>query len=205
MIDFLQGIVFSVEEDSVVIQVNGMGYQVFVPQPESYKDKMEDTCFVYTHHYMREDWMGLFGFQTKEERDLFRLFLSVSGIGPKVALSMMAQVEPNQVIQAIIREDDKTLMKMPGVGKKTAQRMILDLKDKVKDFSLADKTFDKIEDNKSQRITDEKGSQLQEALKSLGYHEQEVQKAIYQLTDSIGKGEPLEGLIKKALHILMKE
>ena len=98
MIDFVQGELVSIEEESIVISVNGIGYSIYVPRPEVYQPLLNDTCFVYTHHYFREDWMGLFGFKEKEERYLFRLLLSVSGIGPKGALAMIAQGNPNHVI-----------------------------------------------------------------------------------------------------------
>ncbi len=205
MIEFLQATLYSIEEDSIILQVNGMGYQVFVPNPIQYSVFLDQPLFVYTHHHMREDWMGLFGFKTKEERNLFRLFLSVSGIGPKVALSMLAQVEPKQVIQAIVREDERTLTKLPGVGKKTAQRIILDLKDKLKEFTFKDTTSDKIEAYATSHMDKGKDADLQEALKALGYHDQEVQRAIYHLTGAIDQGESIDILIKKALQILMKE
>ena len=205
MIDFLQGTLFSVEDEYIVIQVNGLGYQVYVPNFNLYQGKENQAVFIYTHHYIREDWMGLFGFQTKEERNLFRLLLSVSGIGPKVALAMMGQVQPAQVIQAIVSEDDKTLMKMQGVGKKTAQRIILDLKDKVKDFPIKGAMPVPEENSRIKSADIEKGDELKEALKSLGYHDQEIETAVKRLAEFIETGTPLEQLIKKSLQILMRE
>lgn len=205
MIDFLQGTLFSVEDEYIVIQINGLGYQVYVPNFNLYQGKENQAVFIYTHHHIREDWMGLFGFQTKEERNLFRLLLSVSGIGPKVALAMMGQVQPVQVIHAIASEDDKTLMKMQGVGKKTAQRIILDLKDKVKDFSFKG-AIPVFEENGRIKSADvEKGDELKEALKSLGYHDQEIETAVKRLAEFIETGTPLDQLIKKSLQILMRE
>ncbi|GBF10019.1 Holliday junction branch migration protein RuvA [Tepidibacillus infernus] len=206
MIDFIQGILVGIEEDYIVINVNGIGYQIFVPRPESYQALLNQDCFVHTHHYFREDWMGLFGFQEKEERYLFRLLLSVSGIGPKGALAMIGQGNPNQVIQAIATEDEKTLTKMPGVGKKTAQRIILDLKDKVKGLTFKGMPSAKIEEENLKVVSElQAGSELIEALKSLGYHDQEIQKAVKALQDSIESGQSLDRLIKQALIILMRE
>lgn len=203
MIDFVQGTIFAIEEEAIIVNVNGIGYHINVPRPDYYKSLLNENCFIYTHHHFREDWMGLFGFKDKEERQLFRLLLSVSGIGPKGALAIISQADPHQVINAIAIEDEKALCKMPGIGKKTAQRIILDLKDKVKtlklSYSLAG-TGTLLETPRTAKADD---SDLYEALKSLGYHEQEIVKAMNALSDLIDT-EPLDLLIKKALTILIK-
>lgn len=205
MIDFIEGLLYSIEEDSIIVNVNGIGYQLFVPNPNEYTTLVKQSCFIYTHHHMREDWMGLFGFQKKEERYLFRLLIGVSGIGPKGGLAIIAQGNPNKIIEAIATEDQKTLIKMPGVGKKTAQRIILDLKDKVKGLTIFGETSSVIEDNNEKIFGTEKGIDLKEALKALGYHEQEISKALKTLSDSIERGEAIDKLIKQALQILMRE
>lgn len=204
MIDFLSGVLYSVEDDSIIIEVNGVGYQVFVSRPDVFRSQINEKSFIYTHHYMREDWMGLFGFKEKEERYLFRLLLSVSGIGPKGALAIIAQGNPNYVIKAIAMEDEKALVKMPGVGKKTAQRIILDLKDKVKGLNFKGLSLEDIEVNNQAVHIEEGGtSDLYEALKALGYHDQEIVKAIQGLGDAV-EYEKIDILIKKALQNLMK-
>jgi len=205
MIDFVQGVLVDIEDESVIVNINGLGYQVFVPRPEQYQSLLNQSCMIYTHHHMREDWMGLYGFQDKDERYLFRLLLGVSGIGPKGALAMIGHGNPNQVIQAIASGDEKFLTKMPGVGKKTAQRIILDLKDKVKGLSFTSGLFDRIEIDKEDLVSTEQGSDLKEALKSLGYHDQEIIKVLRALQPSIEKGETLDRLIKLALQQLMRE
>ena len=203
MIDFVQGTVYSIEEEAIIVNVNGIGYHIHVPRPEIYHHLLNQGCFIYTHHYIREDWMGLFGFKDTQERYLFRLLLSVSGIGPKGAMGIIAQGNPNQVIKAIAYEDEKTLCKMPGVGKKTAQRIILDLKDKVKNLTLDGGISGNLEEN-SEVAPLKDSSDLREALKALGYHEQEINKAINSLSHLLEK-ESIDMLIKKALTILMKE
>jgi len=204
MIDFIQGELFSIEEDSIIVNVNGIGYQIFVPKPDSYQTLLNQSCFVYTHHHMREDWMGLFGFVDKDERYLFRLLLSVSGIGPKGALTIIAQSNPQQVISAIAEEDEKLLVKMPGVGKKTAQRIILDLKDKVKGLSFVKANSAKSEINVNSKAVEGQSTDLQAALKSLGYREDEIEKTIALLADVVDDT-PLNQLIKRALQILMRD
>lgn len=203
MIDFVEGILYSIEEDSVIVNVHGIGYKIYVARSEVYNSVLNQTCFIYTHQHFREDYMALYGFQETEERRLFRLLLNVSGIGPKGALAMIAQANPNKIIQAIANEDEKTLVKMPGIGKKTAQRIILDLKDKVKDLSLTRYVDEDIQvthcDNEAYRNTD-----LREALKNLGYSDFEINKVIHSLTEEINEGLALDELIKKSLQLLMK-
>jgi len=202
MIDFVQGNLISIEDDSLIVNVNGIGYQIYVARPESFMQSLNLTCFIYTHHHIREDWFGLFGFRDKEERQLFRLLLSVSGIGPKGAMAIIAQSNPKQVIRAIALEDEKTLCKMPGIGKKTAQRIILDLKDKVKDLSFSKEIVNSAKE--ANTIEPQINTDLYEALKVLGYNEQEINRVIFKLTDEIDN-QPLDKLIKKAITILMKE
>ncbi len=202
MIDFVQGTLFSIDNDSVIVNVSGIGYKVYVTQPESYQPLLNQSCLIYTHHHIREDWMGLYGFKDTEERHLFRLLLNVSGIGPKGALAIIAQSNPTLIINAIVTEDEKTLVKMPGIGKKTAQRIILDLKDKVKGISLvipiSDNTAIVNNDNVLQ------GSELKTALKSLGYQDYEINKVLITLSDEITCGESIDSLIKKSLKLLLK-
>ena len=209
MIDFVQGTLVTLEEDSIIVNVGGLGYQIYVPRPENYQSMLNDSMIIYTHHYMREDWMGLFGFKEKEERQLFRLLISVSGIGPKSALAMMGNATPQRVIQAIITNDEKYLTKMPGVGKKTAQRIILDLKDKVKGLNINGASNDDLlqfNDQEDIGLLDQDLSKdLKEALKALGYHEQEIQRALYSLKDQLDAGIGLDQLIKLALQNLMKK
>lgn len=203
MIDFVQGNLTSIEEDSIIVNVNGIGYQIYVARSESFMQSLNQNCFIYTHHHIREDWFGLFGFRDKEERQIFRLLLSVSGIGPKGAMAIIAQSNPRQVINAIALEDEKTLCKMPGVGKKTAQRIILDLKDKVKDLTLS-KDFAGTYKEVITKTEPQSNSDLYEALKVLGYSDQEVNGVMLKLADIIDS-EPLDTLIKKAITIMMKE
>lgn len=203
MIDFVQGVLFSIEGDSVIINVNGIGYKIFVTQPDGYKSLLDESLMIYTHHHMRDDWMGLYGFNNLEERHLFRLLLSVSGIGPKGALAIIAQSHPAQIINAIITEDEKTLMKMPGVGKKTAQRIILDLKDKITNENLilpsaGDKALLDQKDGTNDTID------LKIALKSLGYQDYEINKILNILSEEIINGESIDSLIKKSLKLLLK-
>ena len=128
MIDFVKGTIVDVGEETITIEAYGLGYQIFVPSTAPY-EIIEEVC-IHTHFVVREDAHTLYGFQGTQERDLFRLLLTVSGVGPKAALGMLSRGTPQQLSTAIQLEDMKYLTKLPGIGKKTAQRLILDLKDK---------------------------------------------------------------------------
>lgn len=204
MIDFVQGIVTSIDSESVIIDVNGIGYKIYVAHPEEFKQFIGETELIYTHHHMRDDWMGLYGFRDLDDRMLFRLLLNVSGIGPKVALGVIQTANPLQIITAILQEDEKTLMLLPGVGKKTAQRIILDLKDRIKEMNIVITTDG--DDKQELRAINlkQEGSDLSYALKGLGYQDYEINKVLLALTEELATGESLDSLIRKSLKILMK-
>lgn len=204
MIDFITGVVEYIESDAIILGTNqGIGYRIFYPNP--YSQRPNETVRVFTHHHVREDAISLYGFSTREERNLFRKLLDVSGIGPKGALGILAAAQPAQIVGAVQREDLVFLTKFPGVGKKTAGRMILDLKDKLKEFQSGvhpeenglpgEGLFGSVEE-----LTASSSEEASEALKALGYSDGEVQKVMGKL-----KGETMttEELIKKALQLFM--
>jgi Holliday junction DNA helicase RuvA len=203
MIDFVQGSVAAVESDSVIINVNGIGYKVYVAHPESFKPLLGQTEMLYTHHHMRDDWMGLYGFRDLDERLLFRLLISVSGIGPKVAMTIMQEANPLHILAAIQREDETPLMLLPGVGKKTAQRMIIDLKDRIKELNVVVTA-----DGERTALTSvdykKESGELSNALKGLGYQDYEINKILLALSEELATGESIDLLIRKSLKILMK-
>jgi len=135
MIAHLTGILFSKSPQSVVLDTAGVGYQIFVPLSTFYQlpDEMEKiSLHVYTH--VREDMLQLFGFQTKTEKEIFLLLISVSGIGPKLALNILSGIGIEELLSAIMSADSERISAIPGVGKKTSQRITLELKEKVSDI-----------------------------------------------------------------------
>jgi holliday junction DNA helicase RuvA len=201
--EFIKGTVEFVGPEYIVIENNGIGYQISTPNPFVYSGKMEQKITVYTYHYVREDLQALYGFEKREEKRLFTKLLDVSGIGPKGALAILASGEVEQVVQAIENEDESFLVKFPGVGKKTARQMILDLKGKlhnvVPDYFPNLFNADKIlvETHKWEAAFEEAVL----ALKALGYSEKEIKKISPEL-----KKEQLstDQYIKKALQWLLK-
>ncbi|MGG3842076.1 Holliday junction branch migration protein RuvA [Anoxybacillus kestanbolensis] len=196
MIEFIRGYVDYVCPEYIVVENNGIGYQIFTPNPFSFQINKQQTI-VYTYQYVREDVLALYGFHTRQERALFAKLLQVSGIGPKGALAILAAGQLEQLVEAIEAEDDQFLCKFPGVGKKTARQMILDLKGKL--HVIVPDVFpnlftEPVEDMSSL-------AEAIEALKALGYAEKEIQKVV-----PILKQERLstEGYIKLALQKLLK-
>ncbi len=137
MIDFVRGWIAHREMDYIVVDVNGVGYRVFVANPYApqLNDSEEVTLFI--HYSVREDAHLLYGFITREEQWLFRRLLEVTGIGPRVAMGVLAGGRPEAVIAAIQQENLAFLTKLPGIGRKTAQRIVLDLKDKLSAASMS--------------------------------------------------------------------
>ena len=207
MIAYVEGAVAYADLDHSVIVVNGVGYRVFVTGTTAYSLQEGEKVRLYTQYHVREDAHLLYGFRTREERELFGRLTNVSGIGPKVALAILGAGAPDQVVFAIRAEDVNFLTKLPGIGKKTAQRLILDLKDKLDDLA---QTFPATPYSQAVESRPSKtaglGSEVLEALLALGYNEKEAQGALRGLAEEITSGElSLEQLIKLAMKQLMRE
>ena len=133
MISFLKGELAEVTENSVVVEVGNMGYEVSVPTSTIPKlPTLGSRVKLYTYMHVREDAISLFGFLTKDDLEMFKLLITVNGIGPKGALGILSGITADEIRFAVLAEDTKTISKAPGVGKKTASKLILELKDKFK-------------------------------------------------------------------------
>ncbi|APT50385.1 Holliday junction DNA helicase RuvA [Bacillus safensis] len=201
MIEFVKGTIDYVCPQYVVIENGGVGYQVYTPNPFIYRVNKQET--IYTYHYIKEDAFSLYGFQTREEKALFTKLLNVTGIGPKGALAILASGDPGAVISAIEREDEAFLIKFPGVGKKTARQIILDLKGKLADVvpEMIGNLFnheDHIQVETQQTSLDE----ALEALSVLGYGDREIKKVLPLLKEE--KNLTTDQYVKKALQKMLK-
>lgn len=205
MIDFLRGKVAHREPEYAVIDVHGVGYRVFCPNPFALPDKTEDIT-VYIHHHVREDAILLFGFPTREEQALFRRLLDVSGIGPKVALGMLSGARPEAIVAAVQQENVTFLTKLPGIGKKTAQRIILDLKDKLAAAAsgMGAAAFASGLSDAGLPVSPGGGAwgEAKEALLALGYTEAEADRAWQTVKQKAKDGDSPDALIKLALQTL---
>ncbi|HSJ37586.1 MAG TPA: Holliday junction branch migration protein RuvA [Planococcus sp. (in: firmicutes)] len=197
MYDYIKGTVTRVTPEYLVVEQQGIGWQIFAPNPYSFGT---EELQVFLHHHVREDAQLLFGFPSLEQRELFRKLISVSGIGPKGALAILASGQPQHVIEAIEREDEGYLVKFPGVGKKTARQMILDLKGKLTEFF--GEPFESQETHTLLGADDLELEEAMLALGALGYSEREINKVKPKLKDL---DLDTEGFMKKALQLLLKQ
>jgi holliday junction DNA helicase RuvA len=174
VITFLRGKVFTVGIGFVDVDVHGVGYRVLVSDRWADRVTKMDDIFVYTYHYVREDLVQLLGFETVDERDWFELLLGVSGIGPKGAMQIVSGGRYDDFASAVVDEDTGYLSKLPGVGKKTAQRLVLELRDKIltrwNPVTSRHVSHAGARRNRPQSVE----ADVLEALESLGYPERQV-------------------------------
>ena len=197
MFAYIKGILEEKTATYVIIDVMGVGYKIFMsPKDMDKLGEIGGTVKVYTYHYVRDDNISLYGFSNNEELKMFELLLSVSGIGAKSALGILAFIEPSAFALAVITNDTSKLTKIPGIGNKSAARIILELKDKLKErekLNTIDKNVEKFTEE-----TDNKNEAI-EALQVLGYMKRDIEKALEKI-----KIENLttEEIIKKGLNLL---
>lgn len=196
MYEYIKGIYSGMNKDYIVIENNGIGYKIYTSGGTlANTPKVGEGILLYLQQIVREDFIGLYGFLTKEELHMFNLLLTISGVGARASLSLLSISNVNNLKYAILSGDEKTIIRAPGIGKKMAQRIILELKDKIKPDELigVDGETIQIEENT------ENASEALEALIALGYTEKEAQRAL----DSISKSDSLENMIKGSLRFLM--
>ena len=185
--------------DHIVIDVGGIGYKIYMPYTSIEKiGDIGKEVKVHTHYYVREDNISLYGFITKEELKMFELLLSVSGIGAKSAISMLSNITPSKFAIAVISNDVNALKKIPGVGPKSAQRIILELKDKLKTEQAIEEEAPEV---KVEIQKTENASEAMEALQILGYNRREIEKVFEKIANL---DVSVEELIKKALSLLAR-
>lgn len=199
MIAHINGKLILKSPDSVVIDVGGVGYEVFIPLSTFYKlPELNETVALKVHTNLREDAIQLYGFLTIEEKEAFQVLISVSGIGPKLARNILSGIAVGDLVQAISASDKARLSSIPGIGNKSAERLILELKDKVKNITRADV-------KSAGAPLDSLSSDVISALDNLGYRsalaEEAVKKAKAGLAGSFG----FEELFKESLKLLSKK
>lgn len=199
MIAHLSGLVFRKTTQSVIIDANGIGYEVIVPLSTFYNLPDEaGRADLHIHTHVREDTLALFGFHTRLEKDIFLMLISVSGIGPKLAINILSGIGPQELLEAIAHGNSVRLQAIPGVGKKTAERMSLELKDRaLKVFGQEELPAPDIPEGEDKRRIDDALS----ALLNLGYSPKFAKPALEKARTST-KEMTLEGLIREALRLL---
>lgn len=207
MIDFLRGPLAHRETDYVVLDVGGVGYRVFCPNPYAFADEGK-TYTLFIHHHVREDAILLYGFATRDEQTMFRKLLEVSGVGPKVALGILSAGRPDAIVAAIYQEDLTFLTRLPGIGKKTAQRIVLDLKDKLADMPAAIPAAVGAAAAGRGPVRPAPGGgewgEAKLALLALGYTEAETDRVWPAVKEKAAAGASVDAYVKLALQELFK-
>lgn len=201
MYEYIRGQFQGISKDYVVIELNNIGYRIFTSgNTMSNMPKVEDEVLLYLEQIVREDFIGLYGFTTREELEMFKLLLSINGVGAKAALSLLSISTVNNLKYAIMMGDEKHITRAPGIGRKTAQRIILELKDKLKPDELTseeEQLIEGINDNSDYSFNI---NETLSALMALGYTEKEAQKAL----EKVDKTLSIENMIKESLKLLMR-
>ena len=199
MIAFVRGTAVDMTENSVIVEAGGIGYEIYMTGTDLSQIHMGEEVKIHTYFNVREDAMQLYGFRSKDDLQMFRLLLGVNGVGPKAAVGVLAGITADELRFAILSDDVKTLSKAPGIGKKTAQKLILELKDKMKledafELKLAHEQekavagLGEISDGRQEAV---------EALVALGYSSTDALRAVRKVTDV--PPDDVEGLLKAAL------
>ncbi|MBN7572745.1 MULTISPECIES: Holliday junction branch migration protein RuvA [Clostridium] len=197
MYEYIKGKYIGINKDYVIVENSGIGYKIFTSGATmSSMPKNGEEIMLYLEQIVREDFIGLYGFDSKEELEMFKLLLTVSGVGPKAALSLLSISRVNNLKYAIMIGDEKHICRGVGIGKKTAARIILEIKDKLKPDELLDSSVEiHTKDNENVMALSEALS----ALIALGYSEKEAESVLKK----IDKNDSVENIIKNALKALM--
>jgi Holliday junction DNA helicase RuvA len=202
MFAYIKGTLEDKASGSIIVEAGGIGYRIFTALSTiNSVGQIGAQVKIYTHYYVREDLAVLYGFHTEEELGMFEMLISVSGIGPKAAISLISTLSPSKFALAVVSQDTKSLTKAQGVGAKVAQRIILELKDKISKEQLTDNTFGCSTIN-GQNEGDCALTEAVSALMVLGYNSFEASKSVNNVYT---EGMSVEEIITKALKSLSKK
>ncbi|MDX1452876.1 MAG: Holliday junction branch migration protein RuvA [Oleiphilaceae bacterium] len=201
MIALLKGLVISKDTHSVLLDVNGVGYELDVPLSTAFSlPETGQSVVLHTHFVVREDAQLLYGFLNKRERDMFRVLIRVNGVGPKLALAILSGLSAEELVRCVQNDEVATLVKLPGIGKKTAERLLIELRDKVKDQFAAEGDSSAIGVASSDGSGDDMLAEAEAALIALGYKPQDAAKAIKK---AHAPEQNLEQLVRLALKNML--
>ena len=194
MIGSLIGLIKEKKPSLLLLEVNGVGYEINVPLSTSFQlPKKGESAYLLTHLIVREDQHTLYGFATEEERNLFRTLIKISGVGAKMALTILSGINVNGFVQSVINEDIDTLVHLPGIGKKTAERLIVEMKDRI------DGITDDLESSARSTSKNSIVIEARNALVNLGYKNNEAKKILDNIDTN---GLSVEELLRQALKSL---
>lgn len=199
MIGQLRGTVLEKQPPQLVLDVNGIGYEIDAPMSTFYQlPEAGSNVILFTHYVVREDAHSLYGFYTREEKALFRTLLKVNGVGPRMALAILSNVSPDEFVRLVLNNDTASLVRMPGVGKKTAERLVIEMRDKLDDWQQAPALAQPMKSDAPANAN--RHSILQDAISalvSLGYKAAEASRIITKCDDGSANS---EHLIRRALQ-----
>jgi len=197
MIGYLEGKLRFKSPDHIILDVNGVGYCVHVPLSTFYElPDLGQTATLHIHTHVREDLLQLYGFRTGSDKEMFLHLITVNGVGPRLAVNILSGINSDELRLLVLQQDYQRLRAIPGVGKKIAERVMLELKDKLKLKRDAEEAPQPAVQGASTY------SDAFSALLNLGYRPVEAEKALKRATQSLGEAPPLEGLLKEALRVL---
>ena len=203
MIDFVSGIIDRVFEDHAVIDVGGVGFDVLISQDTAARmPAAGQQVKLYTHFSVTQDAMRLYGFLSRDDLDIFRKLITVSGLGPKGGQAILSVLAPDELRFAILMGDTRSITAAPGIGKKIAERIVLELKDKFSDDELTAGIGTEPQSTRQAMPDDDPGREAVEALTALGYGGQEAMRAVRSVL-SAGGSEDTEAILKAALKELV--
>ena len=196
MIGSLIGLIKDKKPSLVLLEVNGVGYEVHIPLSTSFQlPNNGESTFILTHLVIRDDQHTLYGFATEEERKLFRTLIKISGVGAKMALTILSGINVNGFVQSVINGDVDTLVHLPGIGKKTAERLIVEMKDKIQDLTDSPELSGSAASDNNMLL------EARNALVNLGYKSSEARKILDKIDTT---GLEVEELLRQALKSLNK-
>lgn len=198
MIASLKGTLLDKSPGSIIVDVHGVGYRVFVPLSAfSHLPELDKPVTLHVHTHVREDAIQLYGFRTPEERDLFVLLIGISGIGPKSAIAILSGFSVTDLVEVVARGDEARLASVPGIGKKTAARVVLELREKLSAYAMRGSGPSGPRDRSV-------GDDVLSALVNLGYPRQQAQEAIDRIWKEQGDETSLESLLRATLKALSR-
>ena len=201
MIGQIFGTILEKQAPQLIVNVNGLGYEIDAPMSTFYQlPEVGQEVKLFTHFVVREDAQHLYGFYTRDERTLFRTLLKVNGVGPRMALTVLSSAAPEEFVRWVLENDTNSLVRLPGIGKKTAERLVIEMRDRLSDWYKSD-----VPEGATVVVTD-KGKRHQSlqdaiaALVSLGYKQQEANRTVSKIDDGRANSEEL---IRRALREMM--
>ncbi|MEH6471948.1 MAG: Holliday junction branch migration protein RuvA [Halopseudomonas sp.] len=202
MIGRLKGTLVEKQPPQLMIDVQGVGYEVEAPMSTIFRlPELGQIVELHTHFVVREDAQLLFGFSSKDERALFRTLIKVSGVGPKMAIAILSGIGADDFARCVNQDDSAALVKIPGVGKKTAERLVVEMRDKMRDWLPLDNSFELTGDSVA-AASDGAVHEAESALIALGYKPTQASKAVAQARKKLGSGSA-EELIRQSLKSMV--